>query len=826
MTEKKSDKKAAPAKQKLRFDPFQENLDHIEDIGMGFINTFIQSIELPREKALAYRVCQVLETTALGEGNGAAFPILSTSFPKKRRIHKEQLAAYEKASTPLNKQIATLDGKLFSIRRATELRIADLRADEGKDGEEYRRIESEIAELRKQRGQLKNPGQYKARYPMEDEPEAIGRIDAEDWEQVKTYFADKVAKMPKRGPKKKFGINPTHANMLRMADYLGATSHETKVLEFALVTFSTFRMLNFFTTLCGEDGKKGRAPMRKCIARALDIKPSEFSKIMGPDSPLYKKGLLMENYDSSIEDTFGTPCLDEDIVTILQEPDISIDTMIGRILGDKKVARRKWADYAGMGDAGKQLRNFVAGRVREGKGASILLVSDFGIGKSTMIEALCTDLDVDLYVPGENSTDQTDHEGRPIPASRVRFSAWMHGQSLLTARHANGHSKVSALFMDEIGDLVSGKENGRQSDGAYADGAVSRLHAHNAVEFPGVITFFAGNNQTKWDPAFLSRMDLILPLRVPNMGYRKEIWQIQTLEQAMDQHLKPDDIRALAESFEIPSRLIEKAVGFARSTEGGKEQALFYLKSVCEVLYGGLENVEVGHRIVEPFYPDLLNPKNNTAGALLQYMAHAKTKPVTMHINGPDGTGKRLLAQQFANAAGRQLRDASLSDMLGQGIEDTRANIRGLFRAAAEDGMVLHLHGLDIGISDAAAAENPVFNALSRTLGEHVRHAKTPIILTTRHSSLVTIAPDVLTAFTSTAELEYLTPAQIEKAVTHFNEKPVEGVKPKEKEITPADVADAVRQMRMHDHDASGLALAIDRISKARRGQPTNKIGF
>lgn len=791
-------KKKAAEKKAWKSNPFLQNFDHLEDVAFGYLNGFVQSIVLPRDKELAYRICQVLEEAAIE--------------------HEKKLAPHKGTNGHKHALAAELD----ELELEEENETPDHNEDDG-ESLYFKGLSETFPAGRKK--QL-NGHAPKRRYAGN----RYNGIARADWAAVKKYFADRATALPARTSIKK-GANPNHDNLMRLCESLGIMNDEKRLMEALLAMHFTSRTQHFFFTVTGADkNSRGQTGMRHCLARAIGVSTTRLAEMLKSDSPLRNKGLLDYNGKDSPERTFGLPYIDDSIQNIIQEPGITLPQMIGRILGAPKTTVRNWSDFEGLGEQATQIRRFVEGRIRERKGANILLVGSVGLGKSDMVKALCKQLNVPLYIPGEDATDIDDMDGRPLPPAKVRFDAWRQGISFLAASGKEGEEKrgASAMFLDEVGDLLEGNGQGRQQDGSYGSGNLSRLDLHDTIENSGIITFFAGNNQTKWDTGFLSRMDLAVFIRMPDYKYSRTIWNTVVQEHGMQEAFKADDIEKLAAELEIPPRLMQKAVTFAKTVGGGLADAMFYLEQQCEFLYEGIENVRTRLPETAPFYPELLTPADPakiSADEIIRRIDAAKSKPVTIMINGPDGTGKRRLAERFTLATGRRARTVVMEDVLGKAYDDTRAKIVEIFESAARDEVVLQMVGMDAVVDARVAAENPAVGFACRHLADALKRSKVPVILTTRHDRPEAIAGEVASSFAARAQLGFLNDAQLARGIELFAGKSIPA-KVKETEVTPADIEDAVREMSMFDLPQKQLGTLIERSVKARRTANSFPIGF
>lgn len=791
------------AKPKHRPNPFLQNFDHLEDIAMRYLQAFIESIDIKDDKELAFRVMQVLEETLIknlpktvaanGHANGKSNGIdLSTlSEEEQAELDDEDLAKIEaahKAAQPKNtaqdddEDEEKFDGLEKTFPHALAAHLAS-----GKPIETYK------------------PRYKKPSYPI--------RIDTKDWNAVKAYFANTVEIQPKRGKGVRRGSNPQHENLMSLADMLEVSDKEKQLLELLVCGHHTTRLQHFLYDITGAMTiHGGRNPMRQCIARALGITPRELNEMLKVDAPLRKKHLLEDEDPDSPERSFGLPAIDDTILDLIDQPDITRDQMISHILGKPVTTKRKWSDFEGIGPEWAMLKRYIEGCIREGKGANILVAGSVGIGKSDLFKALCQELGIPLYIPGNDADNNYTYDGRPLSATRVRFDAWRHGITLFSAAQGRTKRQHCAMFLEEAGDLLK-SGNDRQTDGAYGGGNISRLHFHDTIETSPVITFYATNDD-KWDAGFLSRMDFGFVLGVPNGDYANKIWHTVIKETGMQKAFSDADIDKLATELEIPPRLMKKAVEFAKTIDGGLPEALFYIENMAELLYGGIDNVRTRQPEITPLYTDLLKfeDEDMDAKTLMARISHAKDKPVTLLVSGPDGTGKKHIAAEFAKATGRRMRTVTFEQVMGKSYADTQTNVRMMFELAVKDRVALHLHGFDLAINPAVLAQNPSLAMASEHLADALSQSPVPVIMTTRNEGRTEITGELLKAFSTHARLGYADDTITAAAIERFSGRKIP-VTLNNRDVTVGDIRQALRNLDVHGLPDSALGKELEKLS-------------
>lgn len=804
---------AAPAKKKkkaekkqARPNPFLQNFDHLEDISILYLKQFIDSIDLEDDKELAFRICQILEENAILRDE------------KRGKLSRPYTS--QSGTKPLPKEGFYAEG--FELEDDDD-DDPDTQ-DSAKDGIFFRGLSETFPAKRAKYLKSANSKPYKPRY---DDDATSFKVDPKDWAQIKTYLAERVKKLPNRKPGIRGGSNPQHENLMNLAKSLGVAQDERNLLELLLALYHTSRLQAFFFELTGaERTKQGRNPMRQCLARALKITPTRLTEILKNDGVLRRKQLLEEDHTESSERSLGLPYLEDMIMSLIDHPGITIEQMIAEVLGDPKTTHRKWTDFKGMGKKWTMLQRYVEGCVKEGRGGTVLLVGSVGLGKSDMIKALCKELGIPLYFPGENAAEIVRNQTQGASPEMARFEAWRHGMTLLGASSAAEKRDIPhcAMFVDEVGELLDSKGMGRQSDGNYGNGKLSRLDMHETIEKTPIITFFAGNNQTKWDPGFLSRMGMVISLDTPDYAYSRTIWNTLVTEQGMQHAFNEGDIERLASEFEIPPRLMENAVLFAKRTGGGLAEALFDLQEKADLLYGGLDNVRTAQPDMEPFYPELVATDNIDATELLRRLKLVEKKPMSLLLSGPEGSGKGVLAQQFTKLSGRRLRTITFEDLKADSYDAAQTRIRGFFEDAANDNVVLNLVGFEAATDVATIEQNPALAYVCEHLETQIKKGHVPVIMRVTAEKPFTISSRIRNAFLTHAHLGFLNETQITQAAELFNGAPIATKGVREKDITPADVADAVRQMKQLDLPENTFPMLLDRICQARRGKSSHRI--
>lgn len=306
-------------------------------------------------------------------------------------------------------------------------------------------------------------------------------------------------------------------------------------------------------------------------------------------------------------------------------------------------------------------------------GANVLIYGAPGVGKTELVKALASLLDVPLYgVPVVDNNDEVLTPGK-------RLSRYQVVQKLIDQR-------PGLIMFDEIEDVINDEE-------ALPKGWMNQLLENNPKPALWV------SNSVHWlDPAYLRRFDMIIEVK-PHHGEQAKAHYCQLLNELP---VTPQGRQQLAlQPWMTPAaadQLCRLGRLFNPRTPKRNEQHIDTLMTHrLRALGKSLSSAQVDKTdSAGPTMPEYRMEWLNTRPGLesiVQRLTRRKRGRLCLH--GLPGSGKTALAQHLANILGRELITAHASSLLDKYVGGTEDKLAALFAQAREKGAVLLLDEVD-----------------------------------------------------------------------------------------------------------------------------------
>lgn len=432
----------------------------------------------------------------------------------------------------------------------------------------------------------------------------------------------------------------------------------------------------------------------RLMAKLTGIKENDLQRSFAQDSPLVTTGLVkVERQVCDLEQKVRIMAGLDDI---MQSSHKTVDDLVARFMRRAAPPTLTLDNFPHLQKDREVLNGYLGNCLTEKTvGVNVLFHGKPGVGKNEFVQALASEMKVDLY-----EVSYANQDGDPIKGE-ARLQAYALCQRLL-ARNQN-----AMLLFDEIEDVFSsgssflsmffGGEDGEQADSNRNGKAwINRTLENNPV--PAV---WISNRIGQIDKAYLRRFDYSVNFPTPPHAVRVSM---------AGHHLDCFDpprawLERLAANEEISPAQFERAAKLARiASAGDNRRALELVEQsldrsitlLCQRRAPGRNLLRTGYSL-EWLNTDL--PIENLVESV-------KRRPRgTFCFYGAAGTGKSELARYMADQIGKPMILKRASDILSKWVGGSEKNIANMFAEARQQDAVLVLDEADSFLADRRDAE-------------------------------------------------------------------------------------------------------------------------
>lgn len=473
-------------------------------------------------------------------------------------------------------------------------------------------------------------------------------------------------------------------NVARLADLVGLTQADCRILEFAVLIHSEPLLEDTADWL----GQLSSVKVFHVLSVLLDLPEQEIRSSLGVRGVLARSGLVTV-------DRSGT-------ATLLGKLDLLSDTFADSIFSSEAdpvsllrdtvtpsaPAQLEIGDYGHIASSLTILQPYLRKSLASGrKGVNIFLHGDPGTGKSQLAKALAKNMECEIF-----EVASEDGDGDPVDGEQ-RLRAFRAAQCFFAQRRA-------IILFDEVEDVFNdgGSFFGHKSTAQTRKAWINRMLEENAVP-----TLWLSNSIRALDPAFIRRFDMVFELSVPPKKHRERI-----LRMACGDLLREEDITRIAEAEPLAPAVVTKAASVIRSIRddlGERGASAAFEQLIGNTLEAQGHSPLVRHdpnRLPEVYDPIFIHADADLADIAAGVVAARSGR---LCLYGPPGTGKTAYGRWLADHLGIPLLVKRASDLMSMWVGENEKNIAGAFRQAEQDGALLLIDEVDSFLHDRRNAQ-------------------------------------------------------------------------------------------------------------------------
>jgi SpoVK/Ycf46/Vps4 family AAA+-type ATPase len=476
-----------------------------------------------------------------------------------------------------------------------------------------------------------------------------------------------------------------HANIARLANLVGMSDAECRILAFATLLHRERELDKAADTL----GVLSSTAVCDVLSVVLELPMQDVRAALGMHGVLARSGLLSIDRSRNAVLTSKLDLLSDQFADSILASETDPIALLRDTVAPSLPARLALTDFPHLDSALAILKPYLTQAITTNRqGVNIFVYGAPGTGKSELARALAAALGCELF-----EVASEDEDGDPVNGER-RLRAYRAAQSFFDRRQA-------MLLFDEVEDVFGDSSNlfGHKSTAQRRKAWLNRTLEQNRVP-----TLWLSNSIEGIDPAFMRRFDMLVEVPVPPRVQRERI-----LQAACGDLADAPTLARMAQAEALAPAVVDRVAYVVRSIRhefdaAGTSRALAWLAS-RSLEAQGHAGLEMGGAAQLPSHydPAVLNADADLA-ALETGLVRSRSARLCLY--GPPGTGKSAFGRWLAQRLGMPLLLKSASDMMSKWVGDSEKAIAAAFRQAEREGALLMIDEVDSFLRDRDGARH------------------------------------------------------------------------------------------------------------------------
>jgi SpoVK/Ycf46/Vps4 family AAA+-type ATPase len=600
-----------------------------------------------------------------------------------------------------------------------------------------------------------------------------------------------------------------YKNVSWLASTLGLNSDELRILEFVLILDHDIYLRSAVKKL----GTVSNAQVFSILSKVLDIDEKKLRKCLEATSTLQRTGVVDFNYwspETLLSRLSTIEALSLNILNSKIDMSVFDDDFKKTAKSDLEIT-----DFPQLKTEINHLTAYLNQAIKAKKrGVNVLVYGPPGCGKTQFVKALAESMKIDLY------------EVR-TPLGRKEGLSWRM-RSYLLAQKVLAKVSGAAVLFDEVEDVFD--QEFQTGSFAYANKTGVKGFVNVILEGNFCPTFWVSNQIDILDPAYRSRFDYFIEMKIPPKNVRELVIKKHVESLAVSRQW----VSGLSCRNDVSPRSIEKAAAFTKivcaSDNKLNVETVFddVLGKTTKAMYGERKGNEF-QKNANAYSTTLINSDCDLKSILDSLQTDSEAR---ICLYGPPGTGKSAFVSHLTGHLGKSLVSKKGSDILGKYIGETEQNLANAFSEASTNSGVLLLDEIDGLLFDRGHSSKTWQISMVNELLMQMDQFSGILVTTTNYFEKLDQA--AMRRFDLKIKFGYLQPHQIEDLIKtylkifslDFNEVFLEKAKALQK-LTPGDFSNIARQSKISR--ISGVDDFYNRLEKeviCKRESVSKSIGF
>jgi transitional endoplasmic reticulum ATPase len=420
------------------------------------------------------------------------------------------------------------------------------------------------------------------------------------------------------------------------------------------------------------------------IGLMLDYPENQLLEALSPTGVLANSGLLTVDYDKHRTFSMHLDLFSNEFANLMSRPKVTADQILEGIINENSEPLLTLNNFHHIEGAADRAVDYLKAAIAHKKvGVNILVYGSPGTGKTQFANVLAKNIECQAY----DVSNCTRH-GFALDGMK-RLKALSVAQYFLSPQR-------TVIIFDEVEDIFN--------DGGDAEKSTAQKHKawmNKLLETNPIPCIWITNTLRNVDPAFIRRFDLVMPLTIPGLKVREEMYTNVCHDVAMIATCKN-----LAQSPHLAPAVVARAAAVVRDlkTVDSACSADDHLVSIINstLVAQGHSPISISENNSSCDYdPDYVNADvdlRNLVEGLNDY------QEARICLSGPPGTGKTAFVSWLSAALDKKVIHKRASDLLSKWVGENEQNLAASFTQAKDEGAILFIDEVDSFLYDRNTA--------------------------------------------------------------------------------------------------------------------------